>query len=223
MTASNLAALPVGSIVQVSTEQGSTKYLTHLVGIEPEKVIITAVPSEKQLGNNASYDSFYCDFRVLIFRILGEGIVYGFKSEVLHRVHERAHLLVSTYPKDLQTRNLRRESRYSCTLASSLRFNDSQFTGVIINISAHGCQFYLANEVEQQMVEKIKNYKDPIQIDIHLPFADGPSSIEAMIKSASMNDKNGLVLGTAFIGESQPVKAFLDSLRLDTVPSFIHS
>ena len=111
MSAPNLSSLPIGSVAQVSSEDGKTKYLAHIVGVEADKVIITNIPGLKQLGGDVSYDTLFPESKTFIFRVLGSGIVFGFKSKVITRIQAPTHLLLSAYPVEVQTRNLRKESR----------------------------------------------------------------------------------------------------------------
>lgn len=217
-----LANLPIGSIVQVANLENTAKYMTRLIGVDSDKLIITALPSSKQLGlKNDDYTQIFSETKTLILRILGTGLVYGFKSRVISQ-DSNNKLLLSSYPDSIQSRNLRKEARYPCTLASVLELEEGPVNGLVTNISASGCQFCVSNEVEAELRDRLKAYSQSgsVNINIHFPFNEENTSISASIKSVAQNEGRGLYIGMAFENHPQGVKMFLDSLHLDAISSF---
>ena len=217
-----LSNLAIGSIVQVANSENTAKYMTRLIGVDPDKLIITTLPASKQLGLSAEdFRHVFGENSTFILRILGSGLVYGFKSRVIN--YDNNHkLLFSSYPDSIQSRNLRKETRYPCTLASVLQLDGGLINGMVTNISASGCQFCVTSNGETDLEERLKAYSQSrsVNIDIHFPFNEEDTRIIAAIKSIARKESGALQIGMAFDDQPQGVKMFLDALHLDAISSF---
>lgn len=215
-----LLRLPVGSVIQVTSTDKSLSYMTHLVGIDGERSIISNIPSMKQLNKEGAIfeDIFYAE-RPLIMRVVASGLVYAFQTTIMgcyRHGNTHTHLLLSTYPGAIQQRNLRKEARYPCTIPSDIVVGDQTFNGVVTNISSGGCLFCLMSDKDVERLQTAKTEGEVMTIQIHFPLADNPDRIEAKICSSKTED-DLYKLGLSFEKDNTNLKRFMDALHLESV------
>lgn len=220
----SLIRLPIGSVIQVSSDNNAQKYMTHLVGIDGEKTIISGLPSLKQINREgAVYEDVFFPSKKLIMRVVAGGVVYAFQTSITNIYHDgQSRLLLSSYPEVIQQRNLRNETRYPCTLPADLLFENFAFKSVINNISQGGCQLLVFPADSIKELLRAKADTEQVAIDIHFPLEDKPEKLKARIRSLEIEE--GLYkLGVAFEGEKESVKRFMDALHLESIEAFFNT
>jgi|GEM_PF-5727457 len=124
------AGLPV--LVEVS---GHTPFDTHVIGFENENYIIV-----KQINNRGSDISANSQCSA---RLLHEGIIYTFSTEVLATMSSPSPLIFLRYPPKIDVVQLRRDRRYSVNLPSVFNNNTQNFmikVSAVKDISMQGCR-----------------------------------------------------------------------------------
>ena len=217
-----LLHLPIGALIQVSSDDNTLKYMTHLVGIDGEKTIISNIPSMKRINKEgAVFEDIFYQERPLIMRVLAGGLAYAFQTNIIGCHHGHSRLLLSTYPDVIQQRNLRKEARYPCTLPSDITLAEHTINGVVTNISLGGCLLCLLSDNDPGQLQKARDEETPIEMDIHFPHIEEPTRLTAKIRSIAVED-DMCKLGLAFGEENVGVKTFMDSLHLDALDGFFH-
>ncbi len=227
LTLDPLSLLPIGSIVQVSSpDNKSLKFLTRLIGIDNNKTIITEMPTTRQLQRpgKIAEDLFYSD-RTLVMRVLAEGVIYAFKSPIVHTYHGLSRLLVTAYPEQIQRRKLRKETRFPCTIPADLLWQGERYSGALSNISHSGCQLLLPDNPNIQV--NYKTLRDTgeagekqVKMEIQFPFTDKPNLLDVIVRSTSRQADGCIAMGTLFNGDTDAVKIFLEPLHLNSIESY---
>lgn len=219
----SLARLPIGSVIQVTSDNNALKYMTHLVGIDGEKTIISSLPTLKQINREGSvFEDVFFPERHMVMRLVAGGVVYAFQTNIVNIYHGHSRLLLSTYPEIIQQRNLRNETRYPCTLPSDLLFEAFTYKSVINNISLGGCQLLVFPTDNIKELLRAKADTEQVAIDIRFPLEDKPEKLKARIRSLEIED--GIYkLGVAFEGEKESVKRFMDALHLESIEAFFNT
>lgn len=219
----SLIRLPIGSVIQVSSDNKALKYMTHLVGIDGEKTVISSLPTMKQINKEgAVFDDVFYPERPLIMRVVAGGVVYAFETTIINIYHGQSRLLLSTYPATIQQRNLRNETRYPCTLPADLLFESLTFRSVVNNISQGGCQLLVFPADGIKELLRAKADTEQVAIDIHFPLEDKPETLKARIRTLQIED-DLYKLGLAFEGEKQSVKRFMDALHLESIENWFQT
>lgn len=130
----------VGGPVLVEIVGPRRTYKTRFVGWEAGRYVLVSFPSRPEIR-----DQLYPD-RALVLRFLHcDGTLYGFHTTVSAVLMKPERLLFLRWPEALETLSLRKENRVNCFLrARAARSDGSRVTGLILNISRHGCRLTLA-------------------------------------------------------------------------------
>jgi hypothetical protein len=205
----------IGTSVQVSSTDKKIQYSTVLLGADRGNTIITRLPSAKLLGlEQAIYDDLFFSGKVFIFRMILNGVVHAFKTATIASYHKPSRLLITEHPAEVQTRELRKEKRYPCTLP--IKFNDPSIEGLIANISTGGCQIVLSKTTAPENIEALQNITEEISLDITYPNNDNISTQQAEIKSIK-NSAKQCILGIAFSGNMTAAEQYINSLQLEEI------
>ena len=212
-----LLRLPINAMIQASSVDKSIQYMTHLVGIDGDKVLITSVPSMKQINREGMvFDDVFYPERPLIMRVLSDGIVYAFETHIISVHHSSSRLLISTYPETIQKRNLRKEARYPCALATTMTIRDATLLGAITDINLSGCQLCVAADTDIEPCREALELNETIALQLQFPNRGEPDQLAAKICHLH-SDGEMFHLGLAFEGEISSVKMFIDALHLESV------
>ncbi len=216
--------MKVGAVVQVSAKSPNAQYMTRLVGSDGSDSIVTLLPSIthfKDSGGRLTYEAIFSAPNHLLMRVVLDGFVYGFVSEVVGTFNKHNKLLISSIPLLLQVRTLRQEVRYSCTHHSMIEIADQVCEGIVTDISVHGCQIRLSESRLLSLVQSCQKTGEAIKLKIILPYATDYNELTAVIKSVIKTDERVIHLGVYFSEGVEPIVHYIDSLRLDNMPFIV--
>ena len=207
-----MTGLRLGLNVQVSSlEDKNIKYMTKFVGTDCDAIFITVAPNRRQLNHEKPvYDDIFYNGHPLVMRLIIAGAVYAFETSVVSVYFKKGRLLMCTFPEKLQTRQLRKENRYSCTLLCTLEGIDIPWSGIIDNISVSGCQLRVTDKRSLQSLEKLKRENGNLAMNILFPFDEGRHIIQGKIKSLALGEKNSIAAGISFAGGKALVRRYFE-------------
>ena len=213
--ATMLGKLELGALVQVSSHDGSLKYLTRLVGADSTKTLITALPTPKQLKKETVgvvYDNVFFPEKVLVMRLIAQGSVFAFESEVVAVNYSGCKLLLSNFPKQIQSQTLRQDARYPCALNAHCQLEQHSFDGVMVDISNGGGQLHFDPKTLGLKLEALKGQN--LSVDIRFNSEQQANNMQATIVTVQKIETQDVALGLAFVQPEQAVRDYLDSLQL---------
>ena len=218
--AAMLAKLSLGALVQVSSPDGSLKYLTRLIGVDGSKTLITALPTPKQLKKetvSVVYDNLFFPDKVFVMRLIAQGSVFAFESIVTAVNYTGCKLLLTSFPKNIQSQTLRQDARFPCTFSAQCQLEEIVFDGVLVDISNGGCQLHFDPEQFNIELDKLKNQH--LTLTVHFTHEDNSSSLDATIMSVQKIENHDVVLGLAFVQTQKVVSDYINSLQLGEMTS----
>ena len=209
----------VGEIIQVSNKEVKIKYMTHYAGSDGVGAILTVLPASRQIKQSfVSYKELFNDGDMLVMRMVVDGTVYAFQSEVVGLYTKGSNILISTLPDGMQTRGLRIETRYPCAMRCTIVEGDKSREGVVSNISMNGCQVKVTGGSTVKEFSHLYQMGSAIKISVAFPFVEEPGELDAQVKSVSMCDDGSLNLGCYFQAAIPSVKRYFELSQLDLVP-----
>ncbi|WP_432470908.1 PilZ domain-containing protein [Amphritea sp. HPY] len=221
-TLEKLPPIESGAVLQVSDANGTMKYVTRFVGVDSD-VIISRLPSISQLKKSemGSAELIYRDTffkkRKLVMRLISNGHVYAFETDVMDLFVQGSRLLMSTYPKLVQGRMLRKEPRYPCTLPAKITVGETNLSGVMINFSQSGGLCQLTEEIDQVTLLQAKDDDLDVSLSLQLPFDDEPAQLKGKLMAVLANEKQ---LGLSFAEGKELIQRYITSLKLDSISEY---
>lgn len=216
----HLLRLQMGSILSMESEDGEFQFKVCLVGVEKHHSVITTLPARSSLPKNASYESVFREGRTLELKTIHEGQVVAFESRTSGFYEDR--LFIGTFPEMIETRQLRRDTRFPCALSCDVRFSDKVSYGVITNISNGGCQLTVKGDGESTFVADTMERQQPIGLDVFFPYSDNAVMLTVNVKSSNREVDGDWKVGAEFSENFESVRLYLESLQLDSIAPFFH-
>ncbi len=209
-----------GESVQIASKESQTvKYLSRYIGTDGKRLFITELPTPRQLKRDSvRYNELFFPGHNFVMRLVFNGVVYAFESAVIGLFHKEGNLLLSSFPKTIHQRVLRKESRYACTLLSKFEVAAQEVDGVITNISLSGCQLLINSRESEALLKPLENSGSLVVFKVFFPYEDGEQVIDGEVKSIKLGDNQSLVLGILFNGDTSVVKRYFDVLHLEDIP-----
>jgi c-di-GMP-binding flagellar brake protein YcgR len=199
-------ALSAGQPLSLRTGMEERGGRATLLGYKPGEFLIVK-PSAVQ-SSKAGYEP---DSDVLV-SLENNGSLYGFESQVLNWLKHPSPVLILSYPKDIESRPLRRHPRVECLVPAIIEGQSLFVSGHIRDISLGGCRI-VACPREAGLDRAIRKGD---HIDIRLPL-DGLRTQTLSAKVCACSREDGLLsLGAAFrngAASSSVVSRFIDHLR----------
>ena len=163
---------------------------TTLVGMERNSYLIARSPQISGIWTKLHKENH------VIVRYLYEGMVYGFKCTLLGIIDEPFRLMLLSYPEHIETVNLRKQERVSCFLPAKLINNNIDYAGVILDISAGGCNFFF-DLSDHEGLPDIK-VGDDVKFSLHIGGSSGVTTVQATVRNLrSGGDK--ITIGAQFL------------------------
>lgn len=145
-------------------------------------------------------------------RLVAQGSVFAFESEVTAVNYSGCKLLLSSFPKLIQSQVLRRDARFPCALTASCEYQGAQFKAVIVDISNGGCQMYLDSSDLALEIDEIKS--QDMLLRIRLPVDEAVENINSTVMSVQKVKGHELSLGLAFKQPEKSINDYINSLQL---------
>lgn len=220
-----LLHLKLGSIISMESEDDELHFKVVLVGIDNNHSVITTLPGLSALPQNASYRSIFHPGRTFELKTIHEGRIVAFESTATGFYQDR--LFIGSFPEMIETRQLRRDTRFPCALSCDIRLADKVSYGAITNISNGGCQLTVkaedsAEPASNSLVGSALESQQPIELEVFFPYADNAVTLTASVKSAEREVDGDWKVGAAFTQDFESVRLYLESLQLDSIAPFFH-
>ena len=180
----------------------SDRFKTDFVGMERGRYLIVRLPRIPGVREQL-YDE-----KPVKVRYIHEGNVYGFESLVVSILATPFRLLFLTYPKNIETLNLRQCPRVDCYLPVAVGLSDNRYDGLVLNLSCGGCQVVVETK------DKVALPKIAVDEDITLEFkmfaSDKNMNLAGKVKNINVNEPR-MYLGVKYNELSEDIKNELEN------------
>ncbi len=212
----NLLELLPGKLVDIQINHPvSVRFKVSLVGYDLGNYILIKYPNEAAEG---SFRDVLVEGNVVVVRYILEGHhehCCAFRSTIRYLTQSPEKLIVLSYPKKIENRELRMQQRHIIHLPASIALNDQDsdqeltINGIISDISPRGCGFiFKANN------EQVKVKKRDIVVCLQSPTG-GTILINAKVCN-SRNEYGKVNVGIEFFDGDKQVIELLEYLFIDT-------
>lgn len=218
-----VAKVIIGSAIHVIGENGQLKYRANVAGYD-SGILITSMPSSKQLQEDeVVYSDLFQEGMKLLMRLIVEGTIYAFKSEVRAVNLQSCKLLMSSLPKNIQIRKLRQGVRYPCMLQAGVVLGETKYRGILLNISEGGCLFRMKATTKVDAIKALIEKEVTSSLNVRFPFEDNNSSLYVKIKSVKEESSGDLLVGISFAEKeaSEVVRKYLDFMQLEDLSEYL--
>ena len=182
--------IPLGTPLLIEPSGLGERFKSMFIGMERNKFLISKIPRIPGVGEH-----LYTDKGVTV-RYLHEGNVYGFETKILSVAMAPFRLLFLQYPYMLETLNLRNSQRLDCYLPASIKLGEEWVVGLILNISAGGCQLALEAKKGQKLPPVTAD--DQIMLEFKMFGTEQPIMIGGMARNVNLSNTNRLTMGVKF-------------------------
>ncbi|MCJ2166291.1 flagellar brake protein [Pseudodesulfovibrio sp. S3-i] len=181
-------------------------YRGKIVGYDPYDYLIASVRMPSKVRKSLSMGG------QIIVKYILQGTVYGFKTHVQNAITSPTSLIFFDYPSVIEKVDLRRDTRTSCSIQSTLQTEKTEHECLIVNISLTGCQV----SVQAGTRDPISNITtdDALVVFVNLG-AEGTLKLPIAVRNIKRK-KGLLILGTMFLDlndkEEERIKQYLDRM-----------
>ena len=219
-SADRLLRINIASILHINRQGESHGLSVNLVGLDAKKSVISSLPPQKSLPEGEDFASYFCRDTMFEMKTIYSGRIVAFESSVLDIYNKQ--LLISSYPEMIETRKLRRDTRFPCVLPCDLNSETWESYGAITNISHGGCQLRLEKNLDQEYLEKLVETQKAVSVEVYFPYSEVPMQISIVVKSISIQLDDAVIIGAAFVEQYDCIYKYLETLQLDSVSSFFN-
>lgn len=150
-------------------------------------------------------------------RMISGGRVFAFETEVVDVFLQGSKLLISSYPKQIQVRSLRKEPRYPCAIPGKLTIGESSLEGIMVNFSTGGGLYQLTAEPDAELFQQAKEEDQEAVLSLQLPFDEQPAELKSKVRSLALADKQ---VGLAFSDGKESIQRYITALKLDSISDY---
>ncbi len=162
-----------------------------LIGGEYNGYLIVTTPKVSGM------DTMVLDGLSVTVTFLHDGVVYGFRSHVTHRLVSPARLLFLSYPENIERHELRKHQRVECNIPTGVKIDNGQnsFEGIMADISTGGCRviFLATSEIIHEQIHP----GTTIDLSFELMGIGGVKTLKGTIKSCNAEETK-FMLGVSF-------------------------
>jgi len=183
---------------------------THVIGKEPGRFLIVKTPESID-------DTFSVEERESIqIRFLHLGEIYEFKATVLKLATDLYPMCFLDYPANIENISVRRTRRFVCFIPALMRLGDTDFDGIVLNISQIGCRFFLKTA---SMTTTTPVVDDFVSLDFTVLGAEGILKFKGVVRNIRETDR-GESYGIEFLNIPYEFVSQIDSY-IDTAMDYI--
>lgn len=218
-----VAKVAIGSAIHVIGDNGQLRYRANVAGYD-SGILITSMPSLKQLQlDEVACGDLFQENMQLLMRLIVEGTIYAFKSEVRAVNLKSCKLLMSSLPKNIQMRKLRQGVRYPCMLQAGVVLGETKYRGILLNISEGGCLFRMKSTTKIDAIKTLIEKDVTSSLNVRFPFEDNSSSLYVKIKSVKEEASGDLLVGISYAEKeaNDVVKKYLDFMQLEELSQYL--
>jgi c-di-GMP-binding flagellar brake protein YcgR len=220
LPADRLLKLNIGSIVHIDSEDEDCHFTVTLVGVDNNNSIITTLPINANIPEGLSYDMLFAQGNSFEMKTVHEGHIIAFESTITGIYNQR--LLIGSFPEMIETRPLRKDTRFPCVLSCDIRSGNNESYGAITNISSGGCQLNIKKDSDYSFIEKSLDSKSTLDLEIFFPFKEKSIVISATVRSSLCEIEGKCMVGLSFSQDYDCIRQYLESLQLDSVAPFFN-
>lgn len=210
MSAPDLAHFhcPPGTRLVLEVTGLPDKFPTACVGHARGRFLVTGMPVLAETIRESFYQLLYPDNTVIV-RYLNEGTVVGFTARVIRCIQIPFPLIFFTFPKKLESHDLRRHPRVACCLPGQAVIAGADVQGMILDLSHSGCLFS-ATVAETPPTVAID---DAVELRCDVFGQNGASGLPGVVKRVALSGRR-LELGLKFLRMPPPTQqAIMDYLE----------
>jgi hypothetical protein len=218
-----VAKVVIGSAIHVLGGNGQLKYRANVAGYD-SGILITSMPSAKQLQiEEVVYSDIFIENMTLLMRLIVDGTIYAFKSEVRAVNLKPCKILMSSLPKNIQTRKLRQGVRYPCMLQAGVVLGETKYRGILLNLSEGGCLFRMKATTKVAAIKALIEKGITSSLNVRFPFEENNSSFLVKIKSVKEESSGDLLVGISYAEKeaSDVIKKYFDFMQLEELSEYL--
>lgn len=182
--------IPLGTPLLIEPQGLGERFKSTFIGMDRNKFLISRIPRIPGVNEH-----LYADKSVTV-RYLNEGNVYGFETKILTVAMTPFRLLFLQYPYTLETLNLRGSQRLDCYLPASIKLGDTWSDGMILNISAGGCQLVAESKGLQPLPPVSTD--DQVMLEFKMFGTDQPIMIGGTARNVNLVNPSRMTMGVKF-------------------------
>jgi len=183
--------LELGQEVHVKIDQLEYELKVSVMGIQADELLILRMPRGMELCE------YLCEGKAVKARYKQADIVYGFTSTILGYIPHPVPFVMLSYPKRLESHEMRRHLRNECLVRAKVRIRNAELHGVILNRSDGGCKLVL--KLSDDDIPPEIGVGDVVQVEAPQPGDEGKlESVEGVVRNLSMA-KGKAMLGVQFV------------------------
>lgn len=182
----------IDSEMMLDMKSINARFRSRLVGVLNDKLLIFHLPEGKirQALTNADIG------QKITVRGISRGEAFGFNAEILACMSIPDHLLMLSYPADIQHQSIRNSRRVKCLLPAKFARDTIGIPGVVSDISNDGCHFQTETKLNSKQ-SAIVELNSQVLVSFVLPGKDIPKTVDATIRNTFI-DTDSLHIGMQF-------------------------
>ncbi|TMP26626.1 flagellar brake protein [Pseudoalteromonas rubra] len=207
----HLSQIPAGSLIDIEIVMPASRkrVRTEFIGVLEDQYIILNYPNPKRLGAAADYVKTGTEIIVRALPEDSDGQIIAFKENIKAISNHPARLIFLYYPHEVQTYQLRAQTRVPALIPAILQLSDYNEVGVIKDISLSGMMFdiqkeHLPDDLESENCEVLIEGKD-----------DNASAIKGKVCRIIESAEGNVSLGIQVVGPDTTIKAVLKDYLID--------
>lgn len=182
--------LELGNEVYVKLDDIDYELKMSVMGMQVDELLILRIPKGVDLQEHLS------EGKVMTARYTQTGTAYKFTSAVLGYVSHPVPFVMLSYPKRLETPNMRKDTRNECLFRAQVRIRDGNYMGVILNMSEGGCKMVLKLSEDDKL--PAIGVGDSLDIQVQSEDKQKTGSMKGVVRNLSMA-KGKALLGVQFV------------------------
>jgi len=199
-------SIDLGAKMLLEIQGVNAKLNSSFVGLVKNKFLITQMPVLVDYEKEQVLQHLYPENKTTV-RYLNMGTVLGFQSQIIKYIMVPYPMLFLTYPRKVESLNLRKHKRIRCVFPAVAMFGAKELEVIIVDLSDGGCGLFLRNDQKDTL--KV-DYDDLVKVQCPA-LGHGPDNpMDCVVKRFTGNGK-GMELGLKFADkESETLKQVRD-------------
>lgn len=193
--------LRIGQFIDVELKAVKRRFRSKLIGFKDSEYFVIELPDVKKYGylRDSIEEQSVLIIRTIFEKTSGECI--AFTSRAMAKLTFPDKLLFISFPKDVVSKELRREERETVSIFAKIfqhesTDDDKKVSGIISNISQGGCAF----ELHAKNIAGVK--QGEVFIEFECPQKQEPMRLKAEVRS-QRKEGTKILVGMAFCDGSE--------------------
>lgn len=175
--------IEVGCPIYVEITGVGEKLKSKLAGLEHKEYLMIRAPA----GPRSSIGKM-TPGKILVVKYQYQGVVYGFHSHVINMIDNPADLLFIAYPQLVAEQSLRADKRYNSFLSCTIKGENFESPGTIVDISMGGCCCSIP-AMEQIGNSHMLAIGSELEVTMKTPELEEPVTVKGVISNNLENNK----------------------------------